>query len=175
LSRPQGRLGAGPPIDASKRTEADAMKIDLEARYLCEAGYERAVWRPPAVSEHQPVRERRIKGLMIALAACCVVGMLVALNNNFGPHETTARMERILTQLERMHSIRPEIADAITRIISQPGYDCERIACDANLKARNMAVRFRLETSLAAKALVGEREVASTMRPAGAPSEGSSE
>jgi len=142
------------------------MRIDLEARYLCEAGYERAAWRQPAGPEHHPVRERRIKGLMTTLAACFIVGMLVASSNNFGPDETTVRMERILTQLERMHSIRPETAEAITRIINQPGYDCERIACDANLKARNMAVRFRLETSLAAKALVGELEVASTMRPA---------
>ena len=143
------------------------MKIDLEERYLCEAGYERAAWRRPAGPEHQPMRERQIKGLLLVLAACFIVGTIVTLNNNFGPDETTARMERILTQLERMHSIRPENAEAITRIISQPGYDCERIPCDANLKARNMAVRFRLETSLAAKALAGELEVASTMKPAG--------
>jgi hypothetical protein len=151
------------------------MKMDLEARYLCEAGYERAVWRPPAGPEHQPVRERRIKGLMTMLAVCFVVGIIMALNSGFGPDVTTARMERILTQLERMHSIRPVTAEAITRIINQPGYDCERIACDANLRARNMAVRFRLETSLAAKALVGELEVASTMRPTGQQLDRSSE
>jgi hypothetical protein len=143
------------------------MKIDLEERYLSEAGYERAAWRPPAGPEHEPVRERRLKGLMVAVAACCVVGLVVTLNNNFGPDETTARMERILTQLDQMNSIRPETAQAITRIISQPGYDCERIACDAKLKARNMAVRFRLETLLTAKALAGELEFASSMKPVG--------
>jgi hypothetical protein len=173
LSRPRGRERR--PIGGNKRTDADAMKIDLEARYLCEAGYERAAWRPATAADHHPVRPWPIKGLMTVLAACFVIGTLVALNNNFGPDETTTRMERILTQLERMHSVRPETAQAVARIISQPGYDCERIACDANLKARNMAVRFRLETTLAAKALAGELEVASTMRPGIGPIEGSSE
>lgn len=142
------------------------MKIDLEERYLSEAGFERAAWGPPAGPEHPPGPERRLKGLMVAAAACFVVGLVVTLNNNFGPDETTARMERILTQLDRMNSIRPNTAQAITRIISQPGYDCERIACDAKLKARNMAVRFRLETSLAAKAVAGELDLVSSMNPA---------
>jgi hypothetical protein len=86
------------------------------------------------------------------------------LNNNFGPSATTDRMERIVAQLDRTSAIRPETAEAIARIISQPGYDCERVACDQNLKARNMAVRFRLETSLALKALA----VASSATPVGA-------
>jgi hypothetical protein len=140
------------------------MKADLEARYLCEAGYERASWRPPAGPE-QIVLEKWLKGFLAAIAACVVgIGLVTVLNNNFGPSATTDRMERIVAQLDRTSAIRPETAQAIARIISQPGYDCDRVACDQNLKARNMAVRFRLETSLALKSSA----VASSATPAAA-------
>jgi hypothetical protein len=140
------------------------MKADLEARYVCEAGYERVSWRAPAGPE-QIVLERWLKGFLAVIALCVAgIGLVTVLNNNFGPSATTDRMERIVAQLDRTSAIRPETAEAIARIISQPGYDCERVACDQNLKARNMAVRFRLETSLALKALA----VASSATPVGA-------
>jgi hypothetical protein len=142
------------------------MKADLEALYVCEAGYERVSWRPPAGPE-QIVLEKWLKGFLAVITLCvAAIGMVTVLNNNFGPSATTDRMERIVAQLDGMNAIRPETAQAIARIMSQPGYDCERVACDQNLKARNMAVRFRLETSLALKA--GGVEVASSARPAGA-------
>jgi hypothetical protein len=103
------------------------MKADLEARYLCEAGYERAAWRPPAGPE-QIVLEKWLKGFLAAIAVCvAAIGLVTALNNNFGPSATTDRMERIVAQLDRMNAVRPETAQAIARIISQPGYDCARI------------------------------------------------
>jgi hypothetical protein len=137
---------------------------DLEASRLDEAGYERVVWRDP--SHPKPHTERWLLG---AGAACLVLVVIAALNDNFGPHAATARMERILVQLDRMSAIRPETARAAMRIIRQPGYDCEQVACDTRLKARNMAVRFRLETLLATKASA----VAASVKPAmaGAPTE----
>ena len=142
------------------------MKADLEARYLCEAGYERAAWRPPAGPE-PAVRERWLTGLLVAVAAFGAIGFAVSPSNDFGPRETTDRMERIIAQLDRMSAIRPETAQAIARVISQPAYDCEQVACDPMIKARNMAVRFHLETSLAEKASAGGVEVASSLKPAG--------
>jgi hypothetical protein len=66
-----------------------------------------------------------------------------------------------------MNAVRPETARAIARITSQPTYDCEQVACDLTIKARNMAVRFRLETLLAEKASAGGVEVAPSAKRAG--------
>jgi hypothetical protein len=141
------------------------MMADLEARYLCEAGYARAAWRSPGSPERQVIPDKWLKGLLVAIAACGAIGLAMASRNDFGPRETTARMERMIEQIDRMSAIRPETAQAIARVISQPAYDCDQVACDQNLKARNMAVRFGLETSLAEKASAGAVEVASAMKP----------
>jgi hypothetical protein len=149
------------------------MKADLEARYLCEAGYERVSWHAPAGPE-QVALEKWLKGFLAMIASCvAVIGVIAVLNNNFGPRALTDRMERIVAQLDRISTIRPETAHTIARVISQPGYDCEQVACDQNLKARNMAVRFRLETSLALKA--GGVDVASSLQPAAGMASGQTE
>jgi hypothetical protein len=149
------------------------MKADLEARYLCEAGYQRTASCPPA-NPDQVALEKWLMGFLGVIASCvAIIGLVTALSNNFGPGALTDRMERIVAQVDRMTAIRPETAAAIARMISQPGYDCEQVACDQNLRARNMAVRFRLETSLALK--TGGVEVASSALPAAASAAGRAE
>jgi hypothetical protein len=132
--------------------ERKPMKVDLEERYRCDAGHPHAAWRPPADPAERRVWDKWINGLLATAAACFALGLIVILNGRFGPHEATARMERLLAHLDRMPAIRPETAQAITRIMSQRGYDCEQVACNARLAERNITVRFRLVTALAAKA-----------------------
>jgi hypothetical protein len=83
----------------------------------------------------------------VAIASCVAVGFF--LGNGYGPGEPTAHMERLAKQLDGMTMITPETARTIARIVSLPGYDCDRIACDAQLKERNRAVRAYLATLMA--------------------------
>jgi hypothetical protein len=122
------------------------MTADLKERHLGEAGYERAAWRAPTRGEPLPGWNKWVVRLVVAVGACFVVLMVWALNNNFGPYQATARMERILAQLEDMPEIRPETAQVVMRVIGRPGYDCEQVACDHKLAARNLAVRSHLIT-----------------------------
>jgi hypothetical protein len=136
--------------------------MNKEERYLCEAGYPRAVWRPPV--EQRRVWENWLKGLLVAIGSCVAVGFF--LGNGYGPQEPTAHMERLAKQLDGMTTITPETARMIARMVSQPGYDCDRIACDAQLKERNRAVRADLATVMVAKISGEEVENPLSRRPA---------
>jgi hypothetical protein len=124
-----------------------------EQGYLCDAGRARAAWhaRPRPQPAERRAWDKWLVGLVIAVASSVALGLMLMLNSTFGPYEATARMERVAAHLDRMGSIRPETARAIMRVISQPGYDCEQVACDATLKRRNLAVRFRLASLVTAK------------------------
>ena len=124
--------------------------MNRQERYLCEAGYPRAVWRPPADPEHRRVWEQWLKGLLVTIASC--VALALFLGKDYGPQDTTAQMEHIAKQLEKMDHAAPQTVQAIQDLMSKPGYDCERVACGAALKQRNRAVRARLRTLLAARA-----------------------
>jgi hypothetical protein len=135
----------------------------LEERYLCEAGYPRAIWRAPADPEQRRVWENWLMGMLVAIGTCVAVTFF--LSKGYGPQETTAQMERIVKQLDQIKTITPETARAIERMVSQPSYKCDHLPCDAQLKDRNHAVRAQLATLLAAK--TSGEEVASSQRPAG--------
>jgi hypothetical protein len=139
--------------------------MNREERYLCEVGYPRAVWRAPADPEQRRVWENWLKGLLLAIGSCVVITLL--LGKGYGPHDTTAQMERLVKQLDRMTTISPEAARAIAGMVSQPGYDCDRVACDARLRERNRAVRADLATALVTKASGEEVEIALSGRPQG--------
>jgi polysaccharide pyruvyl transferase WcaK-like protein len=127
------------------------MTMTAPEKYLCEVGYARAAWHWPTNPEQQHARDRWLIGLLVAVTSCLAVITVLGLNHSFGPHATTAHIERIATRLDRMTTIHPNTANAIMRIVGQPGYDCDRVACDAQLAARNSAAHARLATALAAK------------------------
>jgi len=120
--------------------------VNSNERHLSEAGYERAAWPPQRGAEPLPGWNNWLAGLVVAAGACFAVLMVWAFNNNFGPYQATARMERILAQVESMPVIRPETVEVVMRIIGRHGYDCDLIDCDHKLATRNLAVRSQLVT-----------------------------
>jgi hypothetical protein len=123
------------------------------------------MWRAPADPEQRRVWENWLKGLLVAIGSC--VAATFFLGNGYGPDETTAHMERLVKQLDRMTTITPETARMIARLVSQPGYDCDRVACDARLRERNRAVRADLATAMVVKISGEEVEIALSRRPQG--------
>ena len=126
-------------------------------RYFAEAGYPPTSGNPPADPEQRRAFEETLAGVFIAAGLCVLI--LIFLNTSFGPPSMTARMERVVQQLDGMKEISPETAQAIERLVSQPGYDCYRVSCDAQLTARNGAVRAQLSSLLAKKRLTSEDHI----------------
>jgi hypothetical protein len=119
----------------------------IDERYLCGAGHARASWRPPSDRTEWRVWVTWLMCLFLFLGASVTVILLF--NKGFSPRDTTAQMEQIAKRLERMKTIRPEVAQVIGTLISQPRYDCDRVPCAQDLSERNRAVRARLTSMLA--------------------------
>jgi hypothetical protein len=66
-----------------------------------------------------------------------------------GPLEATAQMERLAGKIERARMLDRGTVYEIARIMRAPAYDCSQIACRAQLRAQNSAVRARLAKALA--------------------------
>jgi hypothetical protein len=58
-------------------------------------------------------------------------------------------MERFAGNLGQAKTIHPDTVREIARLMSRPWYDCNQVRCSEQLKARNRAVRTRLETLMA--------------------------
>jgi hypothetical protein len=72
------------------------------------------------------------------------------------PLEATVQMKQMAAKVEQTKFIHPNTAHAITRYIDQRGYDCDKVACSAQLQARNRAVRTRLETLITKKTTLAD-------------------
>jgi len=72
--------------------------------------------------------------------------------------EATVEMERLAARLEHATSVDPQTSREIKQLISKPWYDCNQIACNAQLQLRNAAVHTRLQNHLIAKATQPLRE-----------------
>jgi hypothetical protein len=90
-------------------------------------------------------------GLMMACVAACLIMILAAAAGGSGPLAATAQMEQVAEALARNTALPAPTATALARLIEQPWLDCSRVACEAELAARNRIARARL------KALVAER------------------
>jgi len=119
-----------------------------EQRYLCGAGYARAVWRPPADPEQRREWGKWLKGLASATAAVAGIGLLLASAGTTRPGEATAQMEQLANKLEHAKAVHPETAQTIASLIRQPWYDCTQVACTAQVQIRNDAARARLKPLL---------------------------
>jgi hypothetical protein len=53
-------------------------------------------------------------------------------------------MERLATTLHDGEMITPNIARGISRLLREPGYNCNNLACDTALEHRNHAIRREL-------------------------------
>ena len=124
-------------------------------RYFAEAGFPPTSGNPPVDPEQRRAFEETLAGVY-----CC---RAMRANPHFSEHQLcptmTARMERVVQQLDGMKEMSLETAQAIERLVSQPGYDCNRVSCDAQLTARNSAVRAQLSSLLAKKRLTNEDHI----------------
>ena len=68
----------------------------------------------------------------------------------------TDQIEKLTAILERATAIGPNEAREIIQLIRQPIYDCNQIACSAELEQRNHLARSKLKSQLARKALPDE-------------------
>ncbi|MGA7387983.1 MAG: hypothetical protein WA322_04500 [Pseudolabrys sp.] len=93
---------------------------------------------------------------IIGLAACAaliLVGIAVnragiGANNRQRVLEATVEMESLATKLDHAMKIAPETKLEIARIINQPWYNCNQMACPTVLETRNRAARAHLRTVL---------------------------
>lgn len=84
-----------------------------------------------------------------ALAAPLVANIVgIGANNQQRVLEATVRMERLATDLEHAKKIAPTTRLEVARLIGQPWYDCNQLACRAALDARNRLARERLQAAL---------------------------
>jgi len=116
---------------------------------LCAAAHARAVWIQPQHPGERLVWRRWLKGLVTIIVATSGAGWIAASASLTGPLEATARMERLAGNIERAKMLDPETVTEIRRLIHQSAYDCNQIACNAQLQARNSAARARLVNALA--------------------------
>ena len=94
--------------------------------------------------------------LMAVFACACLAAVLVWADSRMRPMEATAQMERFAENLERVTAIPTKTAREIALVTGQPGYDCNHVACSAQLKERNRAARAKLSSLLAMKEVVQE-------------------
>ena len=114
-------------------------------------GHSPAVCSPPAAIERRLMWRKWLKGGVAAIAFSGAVALFWVARGTVPPLEATAQMERLAAKVERAQSIPPDTVREITRLIGQPWYDCNQVACNAQLQARNSAVRNRLKTLIATK------------------------
>jgi hypothetical protein len=124
--------------------------------YLCGVAYPRAVWRLPADAEQRRAWTACLKVTAAVLALA--VAFPLFLISGKSAIEATVEMERLAARLEHATSVDPQTSREIKQLISKPWYDCNQIACDAQLQLRNAAVHIRLQNRLIAKASQPVRE-----------------
>ena len=112
------------------------------------AGYALAAGRAPADAEERRPWARWPKGSAIALAAMAALGVFLASGSTTRPLDATIRMEQLASRLEHSQAIHPDTAHAVARLIAKPWYDCNQVACSAQLRIRNDMARARLEALL---------------------------
>jgi hypothetical protein len=120
-----------------------------EHPYVCGAGHVRAVWTRPDTAADRATWTRWCKRTAGMLAATAAVTVLIAAGIPARPLQATLEMEQLAARLERVRAIHPDTAGTIATLIDRPGYDCNRVACDARLHDRNDAARARLKGLIA--------------------------
>jgi len=120
-----------------------------DSRYLCGSAYARAVWAAPLATDGRIAWNRWLKGLGAAIASTLAIGLLLASESRTRPLEATVQMERLAAKLERMKTVHPNTAQAITALILQPSHDCHQVLCSPAVQARNSVARSRITATLA--------------------------
>ncbi len=67
--------------------------------------------------------------------------------------EATAQIEELAALVEHAKAIVPTTAQEISQLIRQPSFDCNQVACGADLERRNYRARSKLRDLLAKKSL----------------------
>ena len=119
--------------------------------FLIDAGHPRTIFRPPADFAQRLAWEKWLKGA-IAVAACGSVAALLLAGTTVSPLEATVQMERLAARAEHAKRIDADTGHEIARLIGQRWYNCNQVACSAQLQQRNRAARGRLGAVLQAKA-----------------------
>src|SRR5262245_22334013 len=120
-----------------------------DSRYLCGSAYARAVWAPPITADDRIAWNRGLKGLGAAVASTLAIGLLLASESRTRPLEATVQMERLAAKLERMKTVHPSTAQAITTLLLQPSHDCHQVVCSPAVQARSSVARSRITATLA--------------------------
>ncbi len=119
--------------------------------FLINAGHATGhFWRPVRL-EDRPAWNAWLKGAAAVLACTGAFALFLAYGSSNRPLEATVQMERLAAKVERAKAIDPATAHEIARLIGQPWYDCNQVACSAQMQARNGLARDRLQTLMARK------------------------
>jgi len=136
--------GSFVPAEASETTIAFPPSYFLQS-----LGYPHAS-APPVQAERIAWR-KWLKGMALVYGCGGAFVVLLASGSTMRPLEATAQMERLAARVDHTRIIPRETAYEIAHVIGQPWYDCNQVACNAQLETRNRAVRDRLKLQLSAK------------------------
>jgi hypothetical protein len=89
--------------------------------------------------------------LMLLYVGLGALAIVTAISTKTAPLDATAQLERLAARLARSATIPSSVTSEIARVIEQPVYDCRRVACSAELEARNRIVREQLKQLMAMK------------------------
>jgi hypothetical protein len=134
---------------------------DYRAAYLwLEA---RQSW--PFLRGLETITNRALCFWLFVVAACACWAMIMMMTDGKRPVEATVQMERLAEKLERTTAIPAATANAVARVLGQPGYDCRYVACSAQLADRNRTARTRLENLLADKGPSNALDLSASEKP----------
>jgi hypothetical protein len=105
----------------------------------------------PYLRGTEMISNRALRGWLIVVAACVGWAAIMMATGGMRPADTTAQMELLAQKLNRRTAIPADTANELARLIARPGYDCDHVACSAELAVRNEAARTRLKQLLASK------------------------
>jgi type VI protein secretion system component VasK len=123
-----------------------------------------------AAPQQREQRSRRLPALIALVSCAAAIALLLSTGATHRPLEATAQIERTAARVEQLRTIHPEAVAEIERLYAKSLYDCERVSCDASLKARNQAAHARLEAALR-RQQPGERTEAAATGPVIPPEE----
>jgi len=122
------------------RTASSTLEDSRTAYLWLDAGQASSPCKGPETLAGSP-------GWLVAAPLCaCLVALLIWRGSS--PLEATSQMELMAEKLQSMRPIPATTAREIARVIRQPWYDCDRVACPKTLEARNRAARQKLSDLL---------------------------
>jgi hypothetical protein len=125
----------------------------------------------PFLRSFETITNRALCGWLFVVAACACWAMIMMMTGGTRPDEATLQMEQLAEKLESTTAIPTATANAVARVLGQPGYDCRQVGCSAQLAERNRTARARLQNVVANKGPSNGLDLSASKSPRAAAAE----